>query len=147
MRISRPMTPRRPTALLPLFLLLCLTGMALADSERTVDVPGETVDVSGAPDASKLLRGMDELFESTGTTARVEIAIATPKKTRTMRMRLWSKGDGPSTGGCRRTAAGRRNRYPQSRSELVELPAEDISDDSRSSFDDDGFVDGKRPHE
>ncbi len=89
-------------ALLPLLLLLCLAGTALADAERPIDesavaeaapVMEETPATQGAPDASQLLRGMDELFESTGTTARVEITIITPKKTRTMRMRFWSKGD------------------------------------------------------
>ena len=50
-------------------------------------------DVEGAPEALDLLRGMDEMFESTGTIARMEVTIVTPKKTRTMRLRFWGKDD------------------------------------------------------
>jgi outer membrane lipoprotein-sorting protein len=46
-----------------------------------------------APDVDLLLRSYDDLYDSTGTTARVEISIVTPKKTRTLRLRLWGKGE------------------------------------------------------
>ncbi len=74
--------------LLPCLLILGLAAVVSAD-----ETDGCAEPVAGAPDALTLLRGMDELFESTGTTARVEITIVTPKKTRTMKMRFWSKGD------------------------------------------------------
>lgn len=45
------------------------------------------------PDVAGLLRGFDELYESTGTTARIEIEIVTPRKTRTLRLRSWSQGE------------------------------------------------------
>ena len=44
------------------------------------------------PDAQQLLRQFDDLYESSGTTAFVEVIIVKPRKTRTMRMRSWSKG-------------------------------------------------------
>ena len=45
------------------------------------------------PDAESLLRHFDQMYESTGTTARLEIEITRPNKTRTMRMRTWSQGE------------------------------------------------------
>ncbi len=86
--------------LLPFLLLVCLAAVAPAEetdgyAEPTgIEIAADAPEIeSGLPDAAALLRGIDELFESTGTTAHVEITIVTPKKTRTMRMRFWSKDD------------------------------------------------------
>jgi outer membrane lipoprotein-sorting protein len=46
-----------------------------------------------APDVSRLLRQFDEMYESSGTTAQVEITIVKPKKTRILRLRMWGKGE------------------------------------------------------
>ena len=80
---------------------LCLTAPLGAETEpRSPDSAAAAAaesttaaDLEGAPSAASLLRRMDELFESSGTTASVEIVVVTPKKTRTMRMRFWGKGD------------------------------------------------------
>ena len=61
---------------------------AVAVAESTT-----AADLQRAPGATSLLRRFDELFESSGTKANVEIVVVTPKKTRTMRMRFWGKGD------------------------------------------------------
>jgi outer membrane lipoprotein-sorting protein len=53
----------------------------------------DTADLSGAPDVDDLLGDYDELYDSTGTRARVEIEIVTPKKTRNLQLRFWAKGD------------------------------------------------------
>ena len=45
------------------------------------------------PDVSQLLKQFDELYESAGTTSQMEITIIKPRKTRTMRLRTWSKGE------------------------------------------------------
>jgi outer membrane lipoprotein-sorting protein len=45
-----------------------------------------------APAVEELLQRFDQLYESTGTHARLEIEIVRPNKTRTMRLQLWSKG-------------------------------------------------------
>ncbi len=89
----------RPAALV-LLGTLCLWAPVGAETESprpdslAAGAPDSAAaDLTGAPSAVSLLRGMDELFESTGTTARVEITIVTPKKTRTMRMRFWGKDD------------------------------------------------------
>jgi outer membrane lipoprotein-sorting protein len=76
---------------------LCLPVPVVAETEvpppdstaSSVAAPG----LEGAPSASYLLKRMDELYESSGTTGRVEVVVVTPKKTRTMRMRYWGKGD------------------------------------------------------
>ncbi|MCK4409396.1 MAG: outer membrane lipoprotein-sorting protein [Candidatus Eisenbacteria sp.] len=56
----------------------------------TTDTEAPDVD---APDVDRLLRRYDDLYDSTGTIARVEISIVTAKKTRTLRLRLWGKGE------------------------------------------------------
>ncbi len=45
------------------------------------------------PNAQTLLERFDQMYESTGTSARIEIEITRPNKTRTMRMRTWSQGE------------------------------------------------------
>jgi outer membrane lipoprotein-sorting protein len=45
------------------------------------------------PDVVALLRQMDELYESSGTYAELEITTIKPGKTRSMRLRSWGKGD------------------------------------------------------
>lgn len=82
-----------------LALALCAVGAgAREDAERQVatairpTTDAEAPDVD-APDVDRLLRSYDDLYDSTGTIARVEISIITPKKTRTLRLRLWGKGE------------------------------------------------------
>ncbi len=57
------------------------------------DAPDVDAPITDAPDVDLLLRSYDDLYDSTGTIARVEISIVTPKKTRTLRLRLWGKGE------------------------------------------------------
>jgi outer membrane lipoprotein-sorting protein len=63
--------------------------------EDKADQTDQPDDASAAaePNIDRLLRRYDDLFDSTGTRARVEISIVTPKKTRTLELRLWGKGD------------------------------------------------------
>lgn len=91
------MTMRHPStrAVLMTALVACAALMAfavltpaLADPE-----PHATSDTTDAPEALDLLRDLDEMFESTGTIARMEVTIVTPKKTRTMKLRFWGKDD------------------------------------------------------
>ena len=107
MKTPNRLTRALPLLLLPFIVLLFLVAVTRAEgtgdsaepagievaagalAEAEVQVEAE----ADAPDATTLLRGMDELFESTGTTARVETTITTPKKIRTMQMRFWSKDD------------------------------------------------------
>ncbi len=44
------------------------------------------------PDVQRLVRRFDELYESSGTVARAEIAITKGSTTRTLRLKTWSKG-------------------------------------------------------
>jgi hypothetical protein len=62
-----------------------------------VGAQAETDDVGSQPpmqppNAQLLLRQFDDLYESSGATARFELTIVRPRKTRTMRMHSWSKG-------------------------------------------------------
>jgi hypothetical protein len=70
-------------------MLLLLTGLVLLmgiDGIQSQDLPEP-------PDVKDLLRDYDEMYESTGTLGQIEIVIVKPKKTRTMRLRSWSKGE------------------------------------------------------
>ena len=70
-------------------LLLCaLPGIAFAqetsESSAAANKP--------APDVARLLKRFDGMYESSGTTAQVEITIVKPRKTRVLRLRMWGKG-------------------------------------------------------
>ncbi|MCK4510208.1 outer membrane lipoprotein-sorting protein [bacterium] len=78
--------PHTMAAMLALTVLLLLVGRAVCDDP--IVPPGYT-----APDVAQLLRGFDDLYDSPGTVALSEITIVRPGKTRTMRMRSWSKGE------------------------------------------------------
>jgi outer membrane lipoprotein-sorting protein len=67
------------------------SGPLLFAQDSTVIEP--STQKEAAPDVNRLLEKLDELFESKGTVAQVEITIVKPKKTRTLRLRSWSKGE------------------------------------------------------
>ena len=80
---------RRPSALPPyrpvsgtITLLLLLAFACSAAAQKTAD----------PPDVKHLLAQFDEMYESSGTVSQVEIKIIKPKKTRTLRLRMWGKG-------------------------------------------------------
>jgi outer membrane lipoprotein-sorting protein len=80
-------------------LVVCVapaSGREDTDRKTAVPIHPTTVTASSGedvPDADSLLRGYDDLYNSSGTTARVEISIVTPKKTRTLELRFWAKGE------------------------------------------------------
>lgn len=81
-------------SLLSAVLLSVLPGpRALAQSAQADDVPGSTRSPEDAPSAESLLERFDEMFESTGTVARVEVVMVKPDKTRALRLRMWGEGD------------------------------------------------------
>lgn len=65
---------------------------AALDEKADADAPDAKA-IAGAPDVKHLLKRFDEMYESSGTFAQIEIEIVTPRKTRTMRVRAWSKGE------------------------------------------------------
>ncbi|MCK4473635.1 MAG: outer membrane lipoprotein-sorting protein [Anaerolineae bacterium] len=71
-------------------LLLCaLPGIAFAQTSSETSAAAN----KPTPDVARLLKRFDEMYESSGTTAQVEITIVKPKKTRTLRLRMWGKGE------------------------------------------------------
>jgi outer membrane lipoprotein-sorting protein len=77
-----------PTADLPSDEAASPSGEAAPPSDEATPPSGRA-----APDLDRLLRRLDELYESSGTTSQIEITITKPEKTRTMRLRAWTKGD------------------------------------------------------
>jgi hypothetical protein len=45
------------------------------------------------PDVDRLLARLDDLYRSRSSVARMEIAVATPRATRTMRLKAWTRGE------------------------------------------------------
>lgn len=77
-----------------LALALCAVGAgAREDADRQVAKAFRPTTDADPPDVDRLLRSYDDLYDSSGTKARVEISIVTPKKTRTLQLRYWGKGD------------------------------------------------------
>jgi len=82
-----------------LVLMLCAVGAAAREvaDRQTASAIRPTTDADApdadAPDVDRLLRSYDDLYDSRGTTARIEISIVTPKKTRTLELRFWGRGE------------------------------------------------------
>ena len=102
-RLNRKRRTRMPGVALGVAVVLALALCAIEAGAReemdrqvatairpTTDAGASDAD---APDVDRLLRSYDDLYDSSGTIARVEISIITPKKTRTLRLRLWGKGE------------------------------------------------------
>lgn len=45
------------------------------------------------PSLEQVTRALDDLYRSSASIARVEITVVTPRNTRNMRMRMWSRGE------------------------------------------------------
>lgn len=91
-RRKKPLMQSVGGALLGAIAVLLLCALPGATSAQT---SSETSAVANkpTPDVSRLLKRFDEMYESSGTTAQVQITIVKPRKTRTLRMRMWGKGD------------------------------------------------------
>jgi len=63
-------------------------SMALAEASRTTAEAQ-----SSPPTIDAITSRIDELYRSTGTVARIELTVVTPRQSRTLRMRSWSRGE------------------------------------------------------
>ncbi len=45
------------------------------------------------PDVEKLLQRLDDLYRSTSSISRIDIQVTTPRTTRTLRLKAWTRGD------------------------------------------------------
>jgi outer membrane lipoprotein-sorting protein len=45
------------------------------------------------PNLDTITRSLDDLYRSSGTVARMELTMVSPRQTRTMRMRTWARGE------------------------------------------------------
>jgi outer membrane lipoprotein-sorting protein len=46
-----------------------------------------------APDVDRILNHLDELYRSTSSITRMEILVVTPRSTRTLRLKAWTRGE------------------------------------------------------
>ena len=75
---------------LAVLFLYALVGPVRAQ----VSSEAQAAKATGAPpDVTRLLERFDEMYESSGTSAQVQITIIKPRKTRSLRLRMWSKGE------------------------------------------------------
>jgi outer membrane lipoprotein-sorting protein len=75
---------RRITRALIVAVLTVVAGVGALGAPGSAQGP--------APDLEAVTRRLDDLYRSTGTIARLEITMVTPRQTRTMRVRTWSRG-------------------------------------------------------
>jgi outer membrane lipoprotein-sorting protein len=54
---------------------------------------GSAVAQPRAPDVEALLARLDELYRSTSSIARMEIQVTTPRSTRSLRLKAWTRGE------------------------------------------------------
>jgi len=67
------------------FLVVLVSLMFVAPVARAQAPP--------PPDLQRVTQILDDLFRSSASIARMEISIVTPRQTRNMRMRVWTRGD------------------------------------------------------
>ena len=70
-----------------------LVALALVPFAGQVGAQEENAPAASEPSAKALLRRFDEMFESEGTFARVQVTIVSSERTREMKMRFWSEGE------------------------------------------------------
>ena len=83
---------------LAILALFAATVIGRETTERRVATPvypeaTESASIEGAPAVDDILRSYDDLYNSKGTKASVEITIVTPKKTRNLELRFWARGE------------------------------------------------------
>lgn len=85
----------RHAALVVLAVLLLSGAPTTAGAQAPTEAQPRAAErpTDGSPDVAHLLRRFDDMYESSGTFSRIEIAIMTPRKTRTLRLRAWTKGE------------------------------------------------------
>ena len=65
-------------------LLACAVAVLLASPAAAAPPP---------PDVERLLARLDDLYRSKSSVGRMEIAVVTPRTTRTMRLKAWTRGE------------------------------------------------------
>lgn len=70
----------------PLFRALFAASLALALASAAAAQPAP-------PALDEITRRLDDLYRSTGSIARVEMTAVTPRQTRALRMRIWTRGE------------------------------------------------------
>ena len=75
--------------MLPIAGRICVIGvLALLMSVGIVAAPGQK-----PPDVEALLGRLDDLYRSKSSIARLQIVVTSPRLTRTMRMKAWTRGE------------------------------------------------------
>lgn len=69
-----------------------VAGVALS-CLRAWPARAEEVEPGTMPDAKTIMKKMDDLYRSEGSVALMEVTVVKPRRTRTLRMKAWSKGE------------------------------------------------------
>jgi outer membrane lipoprotein-sorting protein len=94
-RFGPPSGALRPGALA---LAVCILGAfaGAGDAPPEAKEPGKIAPEflkDGKPDVEKIMAWFDDLFRSKSSIARVELTVIKPRKSRTFRMKMWTKGE------------------------------------------------------
>ena len=80
--------PRRPLALaLAASLLAIPIGTTAWDSAEAQPA------APPRPELATVLQQLDDLYRTSGSIGRMELTVVTPRRTRTLRMRIWTRGE------------------------------------------------------
>jgi outer membrane lipoprotein-sorting protein len=78
-------SPRRTTIRLGIVAFTVLGGLCAG--------PSGTLAQRAAPSAEAVLTKLDALYRSTSSIARMEILVVTPRSTRTLKLKAWTRGE------------------------------------------------------
>lgn len=73
--------------------VLAAAALALAPLAVAQQQPGGAAATPPRPDLAQLLRRIDDLYQSRASISVAELNVVTPRQTRSLRMRIWTRGE------------------------------------------------------
>ena len=79
---------------MPVSIRALVAAAVIAVFAVSTDVPGESANWTGdPPDVEALLQHLDDLYRSKSSIARIQIDVTSPRTTRSMRLKAWTRGE------------------------------------------------------
>ena len=139
-------TSSRPMCEQPMRLSLCLLIVAALIAVCS-GAPPSLAAGPGQPDVEALLQHLDDLYRSKSSIARMEIDVTSPRSTRSMRLKAWTRGEDEVLVLIEAPPREAGHGDAARRQQPLELPAQDRPHDSRAARGDARVLDGHRLHQ
>ena len=79
---------------MPVFIRALVAVAVIAVFAVSTNVSGESANRTGdLPDVEALLQHLDDLYRSKSSIARIQIDVTSPRSTRSMRLKAWTRGE------------------------------------------------------